>query len=154
MPQLLSMVQSTTITPFMAIVTSGFIAILMMIPSDFNQLVNYFSFASWLVYGATALGVITLRITDKDAIRPIKIPIPIPCIVVLSSVYLIAAPIINNPSVEFIYVIIFLILGIVMYFPVVRFKYQPRFMDSVTVFFQLLFDVAPPKGANEDERKE
>ena len=51
----------------------GVIAIAMMIPSDFNQLVNYFSFASWLVYGLTAMGVLVLRITQRDAIRPIKV---------------------------------------------------------------------------------
>ena len=45
----------------------------MMLPGDFNTLLNYFSFSAWIIYGATSMGVIVLRIKQPDAIRPIKV---------------------------------------------------------------------------------
>lgn len=36
-------------------------------------MVNYFSFAAWLFYGLTILGLVVMRFTKKDLERPIKV---------------------------------------------------------------------------------
>ncbi len=48
-------------------------AILMLLPGDFDSLVNYFSFAAWVFYGGTVLALIVLRFTRPEWDRPFKV---------------------------------------------------------------------------------
>lgn len=51
----------------------GAIAIIYIIPGDINTLINYFSFAVWIFYGFTVLGLIVMRFTRKELRRPIRV---------------------------------------------------------------------------------
>ncbi|XP_072024459.1 b(0,+)-type amino acid transporter 1-like [Amphiura filiformis] len=143
MVEVLSMVHVKRYTPFPALVFTTILAILMLLPSDFETLVNYFSFAAWLFYGGTTATVLILRYKHPDWHRPIKVPLILPIIVFIASIYLVVAPIIDEPAVEFLYAALFILAGLVFYVPFVYKKYHPKFMDYLTVFFQLLFEVAP-----------
>lgn len=61
----------------------------------------------------------------------------------MASVYLVLAPIIDQPQIEFLYVILFIFSGIIFYFPLVHFKYHPKFLRKLTLQLQLLLEVAP-----------
>lgn len=72
-----------------------------------------------------------------------QVPIIIPIIVLMAAVYLVLAPIIDQPQIEILYIVLFIFSGIIFYVPLVRFKYHPRFLQRVTLHLQLLLEVAP-----------
>uniref|UniRef100_A0A8B9CQ11 b(0,+)-type amino acid transporter 1 n=1 Tax=Anser brachyrhynchus TaxID=132585 RepID=A0A8B9CQ11_9AVES len=71
------------------------------------------------------------------------VPIIIPIIVLMAAVYLVLAPIIDQPQIEFLYIVLFIFSGVILYFPLVRFKCHPRFLQRVTLHLQLFLEVAP-----------
>ncbi|KAJ8041120.1 b(0,+)-type amino acid transporter 1 [Holothuria leucospilota] len=143
--QILSMVHTKFITPQPALMFTAVLAIVMLIPNDFDTLVNYFSFSAWIFYGFTALAVVILRFRkpEKDWKRPVKVPLVLPIIVVLASIYLVIAPIIDAPEFGYLYASILIIAGLFLYYPLVYKGYSPGFMDYITIFFQRLLQVAP-----------
>ena len=58
------------IIPFQTI-----IALLMVIPSDIESLIDFFNFTAWLFYGLTMAALILMRWTYKDTPRPYKVSI-------------------------------------------------------------------------------
>ncbi|XP_060601697.1 b(0,+)-type amino acid transporter 1-like [Ruditapes philippinarum] len=143
LPEILSYVHVKRYTPMMSVMLTGFIAILMVIPSDVGSLIDFFSFAAWLFYGLAVFCVVILRFTKPNAERPIKVFILIPVIFTLCSIYLVIAPIIQEPSLEFLWAFLFIVGGLLFYFPFVVFKLDRGCFDKVTIFFQLLCEVAP-----------
>ncbi|XP_052364604.1 b(0,+)-type amino acid transporter 1-like, partial [Oncorhynchus keta] len=123
------------------------LAVLYIIPADINILINYFSFAQWAFYGLTALALIVMRFTRKELKRPVKCPIPIAVLVMIVSCYLVLAPIIDKPELEYLYCTIFILSGLLLYFPFVhrRFSWTRRVMRPITMHLQLLMEVVPPE---------
>ncbi|XP_063109461.1 b(0,+)-type amino acid transporter 1 isoform X4 [Cavia porcellus] len=72
MLKVLSYISVRRLTPAPAIIFYGIIATIYIIPGDINSLVNYFSFATWLFYGMTIVGLVVMRFTKKNQERPIK----------------------------------------------------------------------------------
>lgn len=72
-----------------------------------------------------------------------QVPIIIPIIVLIAAVYLVLAPIIDQPQFEILYIVLFIFSGVILYFPLVRFKCHPRFLQRVTLHLQLFLEVAP-----------
>ncbi|KAK4288738.1 hypothetical protein Pmani_038253 [Petrolisthes manimaculis] len=72
-----------------------------------------------------------------------NVPIVIPVVVLLVSVYLVVGPIIDSPQIEYLYATLFIIAGLVFYFPLVYMKKAVPGMGHVTTFFQLLLEVVP-----------
>lgn len=92
-------------------------------------------------------------------------PLIIPVLVLVISTYLVIAPIIENPQLEYVYAVLFIFAGLILYVPFVHYGYQVRFMseycagllsgttpktlslfpfaDKVTIFFQMLLEVVP-----------
>ncbi|KAL8172927.1 UNVERIFIED_CONTAM: hypothetical protein K2H54_033749 [Gekko kuhli] len=75
--------------------------------------------------------------------EPFQVPIIIPIVVLVTSVYLVLVPIIDQPQIEFLYVILFIFSGVIFYFPLVYYQYHPAFLRSFTLHLQLLLEVAP-----------
>ena len=73
-------------------------------------------------------------------------PILIPILVLIISIYLVIAPIVDNPQIEYLYSILFMVFGAIMYVPFVHFGYVFEFMDKLTTFLQLMLQIAPPCG--------
>lgn len=67
----------------------------------------------------------------------LQIPIVIPIIVILVSLYLVVAPIIDEPTLDFLYAGLFILAGFILYFPFVHFGYHPKFMGKCCVLFWL-----------------
>ncbi|XP_036785755.2 B(0,+)-type amino acid transporter 1 isoform X4 [Manis pentadactyla] len=123
MLKVLSYISVKRLTPAPALIFYGIIATIYIIPGDINSLVNYFSFAAWMFYGLTILGLIVMRFTRKAAERPIKVPIFIPILVTLVSVFLVLAPIISEPAWEYLYCVLFILSGLIFYFLFVHYKF-------------------------------
>ncbi|XP_019392894.1 PREDICTED: b(0,+)-type amino acid transporter 1-like [Crocodylus porosus] len=143
MPDILSMAHVQCFTPSPALIFTSAMSLLMIIPGNFSSIVNFFSFIAWIFYGTTIAGLLYLKIKKPELPRAYKVPIFMPIIMLIASVYLVLAPIIDQPQIEFFYVILFILSGVIVYFPLVHFKCYPRFLPWVTLHLQLLLEVAP-----------
>ncbi|XP_040204471.1 b(0,+)-type amino acid transporter 1-like isoform X2 [Rana temporaria] len=142
-PNILSMVHVKRLTPSPALILTSAISLIMIIPSDFSTIVNYTSFTTWLFYGTTIAGLIYMKIKKPDIPRPYKVPIIIPGIVLIAAIYLVLAPIIDSPQLEYLYVVLFILSGVIVYIPVVHYKWSPKCFRSITLYLQLLLEVSP-----------
>ncbi|XP_042560129.1 b(0,+)-type amino acid transporter 1-like [Clupea harengus] len=147
MIKILSYISLKYYTPAPALLFNGFLAIVYVIPADINTLINYFSFAQWAFYGLTALALIVMRFTRKDLHRPVKVPVVIAVLVVMVSGYLVLAPIIDDPQLEYLYCTAFILSGGVFYLLFVHhsFHWSQRIMRPLTMHLQLLMEVVPPE---------
>ncbi|XP_040185390.1 B(0,+)-type amino acid transporter 1 [Rana temporaria] len=145
MLKFLSYISVKRLTPLPAIVSYGIIGMIYIIPADINTLINYFSFAVWIFYGLTIAGLIVMRFTKKDMKRPIKIPIVIPILMVLVSAYLVIAPIVDEPEWAYLYCVIFILSGLIVYFPFVHYKvkWAQRITKPITMYVQMIMEVVP-----------
>ncbi|KDR13693.1 b(0,+)-type amino acid transporter 1 isoform X2 [Zootermopsis nevadensis] len=140
---ILSYVHVRRFTPAPGLIFHSLIAVAMVMSGTIDSLIDFFSFTAWIFYGGSMLALIVMRRTKPNAPRPYKVPLIIPVVVLVISIYLIAAPIIENPQIEYLYAALFIVAGLIFYVPFVHYAIAPSFMDSVTVFLQLLLEVAP-----------
>ncbi|XP_044060580.1 b(0,+)-type amino acid transporter 1 isoform X3 [Siniperca chuatsi] len=147
MVKILSYISLKRYTPSPALIFNGVLAIFYIIPADINTLINYFSFAQWVFYGLTALALIVMRFTRKELHRPVKVPIVIPGLMVLVSCYLVLAPIIDKPDLEYLYCTVFIFSGLLLYYPFIHRKvdWARKLMRPITMHLQLLMEVVPPE---------
>ncbi|XP_063871905.1 b(0,+)-type amino acid transporter 1-like isoform X6 [Scylla paramamosain] len=143
MVDVLSYVHNRKLTPSPALLFNAAIALIMVIPSDIGSLIDFFSFTAWIFYGGAMTALIVMRHTMPDAPRPYKVPIVIPVLVLLISIYLVVGPIIDSPQIEYLYATLFIVAGLFFYFPFVYLKKSLPGMGHLTTFFQLLLEVVP-----------
>lgn len=143
MMQVVSHVHITSLTPTPGLIFTAVIAILMVFSGTIDSLIDFFSFTAWIFYGGAMVALLVMRITRPDVRRPYKVPIIIPILVLIVSIYLTIAPIIDKPQLEYLYTILFLIFGMLLYLPFVKYKYTPACMKPLTMFVQILFEVTP-----------
>jgi len=139
----LSFVHVKKLTPSPALIFNAMIALLMVIPSDIGSLIDFFSFTAWIFYGGAMAALLVMRYTRKNDPRPYKVPIIIPIIVLIVSVYLVVGPIIDDPQIEYLYASMFILAGLVFYFPFVHFKTTLPGMGHVTTLIQMILEVVP-----------
>lgn len=70
-------------------------------------------------------------------------PLVLPVLVIIAAVFLVLAPIIDQPKMEFLYVTLFILSGALLYVPLVHYRLLPGLLTKMTVFLQLLLEVAP-----------
>ncbi|XP_066510753.1 b(0,+)-type amino acid transporter 1-like [Hoplias malabaricus] len=147
--KILSYISPKYYTPSPALIFNGILSIFYIIPAEISSLINYFSFAQWVFYGLTALALIVMRFTRPELERPVKVPIIVPAVVVIVSCYLVLAPIIDKPELEYLYCTVFILGGLMFYYPFVyrKFSWTRRVMRPITMHLQLLMEVVPPKSA-------
>ncbi|OWF49892.1 b(0,+)-type amino acid transporter 1-like [Mizuhopecten yessoensis] len=143
LPEMLSYVNCKRYTPVPSIIFTSIISIAMIIPGNLSDLIDFFSFTAWIFYGVTVSSLIVCRFTMKDAERVFKVPLPIPILFVLLSLYLIIGPIIQSPRIEFLYAFLFIIGGLIFYVPLVYFKLNIPFWGKISTFSQLFFESVP-----------
>ncbi|XP_027027813.1 b(0,+)-type amino acid transporter 1-like isoform X7 [Tachysurus fulvidraco] len=143
MPNILAMAHVRRLTPSPALIFTTIISLIVLIPGDFQGIVNFFSFTAWFFYGVTIAGLLYLKIKFPDLPRAYTVPIIIPILVLLASVFLVLAPIVDNPQLEYLYVTLFILSGALIYIPLIHFKLCPHLLDKLTVFLQLILEVAP-----------
>ena len=71
--QIISMATVDFYTPGPALILSLTLALIFVIPNDFNALVNAFSFTSWLFNSLVIASVIILRFTHPNLSRPFQV---------------------------------------------------------------------------------
>jgi APA family basic amino acid/polyamine antiporter len=86
-------------TPSTAVVYQAVLSSILVLSGSFDQLTDMLVFASFIVYGATAVGVFVLRRKMPDAHRPYKVwgyPV-VPAIFILFCITLVVITIISKP---------------------------------------------------------
>ncbi|XP_057256150.1 B(0,+)-type amino acid transporter 1 isoform X2 [Pezoporus wallicus] len=151
MLKLLSYISVKRLTPAPAIIFYGIVAIIYIIPGDIDTLINYCSFAIWIFYGLTVLALIVMRFTRKDLKRPVKIPTIIPVAVTLASILLILAPVISAPELAYLYCVLFIGSGLIVYVLFVYFKFNwpQKISKPITMHLQMLLEVVPAEEVTE-----
>ncbi|KAL5021728.1 hypothetical protein ScPMuIL_000883 [Solemya velum] len=145
LPSVLSFIHVKQYTPLPSVVVSTIVSAIMVVSGDIFSLIDFFSFAAWLFYGLTMAALLTMRYTHKHVHRPYKVPIFIPIVVLICSVYLVLVPIISDPRIEFLYAVGFILSGIFFYVPFVVYGKQIKYMDKMTHFLQMVLWCAPSK---------
>uniref|UniRef100_A0A667Z763 b(0,+)-type amino acid transporter 1 n=1 Tax=Myripristis murdjan TaxID=586833 RepID=A0A667Z763_9TELE len=143
MPDILSMAHVHRLTPSPALIFTTIISLVVLIPGDFESIVNFFSFTSWFFYGVTLSGLLYLKIKKPELHRPYKVPIVIPILILIAAVGLVLAPIVDNPQIEYLYVTLFIFSGVLVYVPFIHYKLCPGLLRKVTIILQLFLEVAP-----------
>ncbi|XP_055549322.1 b(0,+)-type amino acid transporter 1 isoform X2 [Wyeomyia smithii] len=140
---ILSYVHVRRLTPAPGLIFHSLIASAMVLYGTIDSLIDFFSFTAWIFYGGAMLALIVMRYTKPNYPRPYKVPLIIPILVMIISGYLVVAPIIEKPQIEYLYAVLFIFAGLFFYVPFVHLGYHPKFMGNVTLFFQMLFEVVP-----------
>ncbi|OTF83406.1 amino acid transporter-like protein [Euroglyphus maynei] len=170
----LSYIDMKRYTPSPALVFNAFLS-----SNNIESLIDFFSFTAWLFYGATMLALIILRYKSpyKEKFRPYKVVImfgiqlnidfcfiatnkqvhlSLPIIVFLISIYLVIGPIIENPQIEYLYATLYIVSGLLVYVPFVKYKVKcHRLLNIITWTTQLIFKAVPceyvPESSPEEE---
>ncbi|XP_061552649.1 LOW QUALITY PROTEIN: b(0,+)-type amino acid transporter 1 [Phycodurus eques] len=143
MPDILSMAHVHRLTPSPALIFTTVVSLLVLIPGDFQTIVNFFSFTAWFFYAITLFGLLYLKIKKPELPRPYRVPIILPILVLIAAVFLVLAPIIDNPQIEYLYVTLFIFSGVIIYIPFIHYKLCPGLLTKLTIFLQLFLQVAP-----------
>ncbi|KAK7500336.1 hypothetical protein BaRGS_00008559 [Batillaria attramentaria] len=143
LPEVLSYVHIKNYTPLPSVIFTTLVAIALIIPGNIFSLIDFFSFTAWLFYGATMACVLILRKTRPNDPRPYRVPTIIPIIMLFISVYLVVAPIVSNPRIEFLYATLFILSGMIFYVPFIAYRLQLTFLNPVITFIQCVLQVAP-----------
>ncbi|XP_049597159.1 b(0,+)-type amino acid transporter 1 isoform X1 [Syngnathus scovelli] len=143
MPDILSMAHVHRLTPSPALIFTTVVSLLVLIPGDFQSIVNFFSFTAWIFYAITFSGLLYLKIKKPELPRPYRVPIILPILVLIAAVFLVLAPIIDDPQIEYLYVTLFIFSGVLIYIPFIHYKLCPNLLTKLTIFLQLFLEVAP-----------
>ncbi|XP_041376698.1 b(0,+)-type amino acid transporter 1-like [Gigantopelta aegis] len=150
LPAILSYIHYKNRTPLPSMIFTCTLSLMMIIPGNIGSLIDFFSFTAWMFYGMAFTALIVLRFTKKDAERPYKVPIPIPILMVLVALYLVIAPIVEEPRIEFLYALLFVLGGLIFYVPFVHFNIKLKVVEYITIYLQLFLEVVPSPYVHEE----
>lgn len=143
MPESFSYIHIRNQIPMFSLIINVSLSCILLIPANIGALLNFIGFLGWFFYGLGMINVIILRFKMKDAPRVFKVPLVIPVVVLLCAIYLVVAPFIQNPRVEFLYALGFTVSGVIVWIPFVYFKLKLPGMDYLTYFVQCLLEIEP-----------
>ncbi|XP_033638352.1 b(0,+)-type amino acid transporter 1-like [Asterias rubens] len=126
-------------TPAPALVLQGVTVVALIMVGKFKPLFKFTGTVVWLINAATFFSVIILRYKLPRCPNSLKIPTLVPVLATLFSIYMILAPIIAEPTAEYLYAVLLMLLGVAFHTVFIRYGYHPKSMDSITRFFQKLF---------------
>lgn len=124
MPQFLATINEHFNTPLRAIMFPSCISIFMLLLGNLDSLLSCFSFVAWIFLGGTFLSLIILRWKRPHDLRPYKVWIGIPVVMVVVSCYLVIAPLLAKPQSSAV-ALGFVFCGIPVYFLFVGHNRQP-----------------------------
>lgn len=129
-PKVCSFVHIKKLTPAVAVALQGLLTLIFILAGNVIALIEFASFLTWVFYGLAMIALIVLRRTKPDAPRPYKVPIFIPWLVFIVSVFLAVMPIFKDPSPKYAFAGVFILAGLVVHYPYVYKKRKSRFMGE------------------------
>ncbi|XP_077988839.1 Y+L amino acid transporter 2-like [Glandiceps talaboti] len=146
LPDVMAMIHINKRTPVSALLFNVVLSIIMVQISDINTLINYVSFVDWLSTGIAVVGMLWLRYKQPELHRPIKLPLFVPIIFILMTIFLVVIPFYTEPVSSGIGLLI-MFAGLPLHFLGVLYKRtRPKTMkkvlDSMTWFSQMFFQIS------------
>lgn len=128
LPDILAFIHVSKYTPSPALIFNAILSIAYVIPGNVSGLIDFFSFTAWLFYGLTMLALIKLRFKEpwKDKHRPYRVHLSIPIFVFVVSMYFVVAPIVDKPKIEYFYVTLYILSGLLAYVLFVKLRIRLR----------------------------
>lgn len=103
-------------TPVFSIIAVSCMATLVVLPGNFDALLNYFGFATWIFFGLCGVSLIKVRMQKSHLLQFKVWPYPaIPVIFILSALAIVISAIIEYPLPS-LYATIFILAGVPVYF--------------------------------------
>ncbi|KAK4020770.1 large neutral amino acids transporter small subunit 1 [Daphnia magna] len=136
------------LTPIPALIWECSLALILLLFPDVFSLINYLSFALWLVSGASVTGLLYLRWKLPDIERPIRVPLVLPITFLLCCIFLVLVPAVVTPFDTGIGVIIVL-AGVPVHFVIKKSSSSTvvqKYSDKFSRFCVALLNVAPING--------
>uniref|UniRef100_A0A8D8R9M1 Y+L amino acid transporter 2 n=1 Tax=Cacopsylla melanoneura TaxID=428564 RepID=A0A8D8R9M1_9HEMI len=148
MPEILTMIQVSKMTPTPAVLTIAFLSLLYLCSSNISALINYVGFATWLSIGVGVLCLPVLRYTQPDLPRPIKVHLIFPVLYLLATVFVTMVPMMASP-VETGIGCLMIASSVPVYLVFIAWKNKPTYVKKtlgcITRFFQALLVVVAPE---------
>ncbi|XP_040848845.1 solute carrier family 7 member 13-like [Ochotona curzoniae] len=135
--------------PVVAVILRLIFASILVIPSDLILLINYIGFTNWIELGLMMIGLLKLRYQEPNLPRPYKVRLPLVFGTLAMSLFLVLTPIIKSATMSHIYVLLFILSGLVFYLPFGHFNLDCTYFNNITCFLQLLLNVAPADDIND-----
>jgi len=157
MPEVLSMVQITRMTPAPAVIFMGLTSLVYLASTDMYRLINYVAFVNWLAIGLSVVALLYFRWKRPNMNRPIKVWLGFPIFYVAFTVFLVVVPLYASPTETGMGCLI-IATGIPVYVIFVVWKNKPkafqRMMNSFNTSVQkLLLVMAEEKAVMEEEQQ-
>ena len=146
LPEVLSFLHHKTRIPVVALWLNTLWALVLLIPGDIDQLMNltmFIGLASNLLTMAAYFRLRYLRRNKPRGEDEFRLPIAVPILATLITIFLTVTPFTRNPKIEFLYGVAFVAAGLIVYVPFVHFQVKLPGLDHVTTILQLLFDICP-----------
>ncbi|KAK1135427.1 hypothetical protein K0M31_000022 [Melipona bicolor] len=148
MPEILTMIQISRLTPTPAVLCMTLLSMLYLCSSDIFALINYVGFATWLSIGVSVLCLPWLRWTQPKLPRPIKVNLFFPVIYILATLFVTIVPMYASPK-ETGYGCLMIFTSVPVYFVFISWKSKPRCFQkavgAVTKTLQKMMVVVGPK---------
>ncbi|EZA62808.1 Large neutral amino acids transporter small subunit [Ooceraea biroi] len=148
MPEILTMIQISRLTPTPAVICMALLSMLYLCSSNISALINYVGFATWLSIGVSVLCLPWLRWSQPNLSRPIKVNLIFPFFYILATLFVTIVPMYASP-VETGYGCLMILSSVPIYFAFIAWKNKPKFFQqgvgAVTQALQKLMIVVGPQ---------
>lgn len=143
-PRVFSFVHVEKMTPAAAVAFQGILSVFCLLVGNIIALIEFASFLTWVFYGLAMVSLLVMRRTKPDAPRPYRVPIVIPWLVLAISIFLAIVPIVHEPSLKYLFALLFITIGIVVYHVYVYRKTGTALSEKLTYTVQALCLVVAP----------
>ena len=138
----LSLLHIGRLTPAPAVIFNALLAAALMACSDFETLITFSSFTVWIFYGLVMVALLVMRRTRPHAPRPFRAPTLVPWLVLAVAVVLVLGPLVHEPQLVHLSVLVYLLVGVLFYWQCVYLRRSPAGSRQLTVLLQKLLLLA------------
>ncbi|EHB11214.1 Solute carrier family 7 member 13 [Heterocephalus glaber] len=136
-------------SPFISVFLNVIMGSVAIVLTSLIELINYLFFVLSIWNVLSMIGLLKLRYQEPNLPRPYKVFTPFIFINMAFSLSLVLIPLIKSPKMHYIYVLLFLLSGLLFYIPLTYFKLKLVCFEKVTCYLQLLFNVCIPDKSDE-----
>jgi amino acid transporter len=148
MPVLFSFVNVDNNAPTVSLFfKGGFTTILICFSQGIRGIFQVIGFTSWLIYGIVFFSLVVLKVKKyrHDDETVFRVPLLLPVVMTVVSLYLTIVPVASNPSSTYLYSILYSLCAVVVYFLFTKVKTRFRWYEKLTFYVQVILRVSPPK---------
>ncbi|XP_062045499.1 solute carrier family 7 member 13 [Lepus europaeus] len=136
-------------SPLMSVLLIVIMASVVIVLTSLIDLINYLYFVISFWSLLTMIGMLKLRYQEPNLPRPYKVFSPFILITMAISLCLVVIPLVKSPNMHYIYVLLFVLSGLLFYIPLIHFKLRMVWFEKMTCYLQLLFNICFPDASDE-----